>query len=102
LGPLLFLAYVNGIWRNIDSCIGLFADICINYRKITNKNEIEKLQKVLDILWEWAVENGMKIKPGKSNAVRFTRARVKNPLGYSLGNQKVPDAISYKYFGMIL
>ena len=26
LGPLLFLAYVNGIWRNIDSYIRLFAD----------------------------------------------------------------------------
>jgi len=26
LGPLLFLAYVNGIWRNIDSNIRLFAD----------------------------------------------------------------------------
>ena len=37
---------------------------------------------------EWAVENGMKINPVKSKAVRFTRARVKNPLGYSLGNQK--------------
>ena len=26
LGPLLFLAYVNDIWRNIDSQIRLFAD----------------------------------------------------------------------------
>ena len=32
LGPLLFLVYVNDIWR-------LFADDCIIYRKITNKNE---------------------------------------------------------------
>jgi len=28
---------------------------------ITNKNDIEKLQKDLDTLGEWAVENGMKI-----------------------------------------
>ena len=27
----------------------------------TNKNDIEKLQKDLDTLGEWAVENGMKI-----------------------------------------
>jgi hypothetical protein len=26
LGPLLFLAYVNDIWRNIESKIRLFAD----------------------------------------------------------------------------
>ena len=50
LGPLLFLVYVNDIWRTVDSCIRLFADDCIIYRKITNKNDIEKLQKDLDIL----------------------------------------------------
>jgi len=35
LGPLLFLVYVNGIWRNIDSNIRLSADDCIIFRKIT-------------------------------------------------------------------
>jgi hypothetical protein len=35
LGPLLFLAYVNDIWRNIESNICLLADDCIIYRKIT-------------------------------------------------------------------
>ena len=28
LGPLLFVAYVNDIWRNIESAIRLFADDC--------------------------------------------------------------------------
>jgi hypothetical protein len=37
-GPLLFLAYVNDIWRNMASNIRLFADDCIIYRK-TTKNE---------------------------------------------------------------
>ena len=32
LGPLLFLAYVNDIWKNIGSNIRLFADDCILYR----------------------------------------------------------------------
>ena len=31
----------------------------------------------------------MKINPGKSKAVRFTKATVKNPLGYSLCNQNI-------------
>ena len=65
LGPLLFLVYINNIWRNIDSSIRLFADDCTIYRKITNKNGIEKLQKDLDTLGEWAVDNGMKINPSK-------------------------------------
>ena len=45
-GPLLFLVYVNNIWRNIDSCIRLFAEDCIIYRKIRNKNDTEKLKKI--------------------------------------------------------
>ena len=52
LGPLMFLAYINDIWRNIDWSIRLFADDCIIYRKITNKNDVEKLQKDLDTLGE--------------------------------------------------
>jgi hypothetical protein len=32
-GPLLFLAYVNGIWRNMESTIRLFADDCVIYIK---------------------------------------------------------------------
>ena len=59
-GPPLFLVYVNDIWRKIDLSIRLFADNCIIYRKILNKNDIEKLQKELDTLGEWSVENEMK------------------------------------------
>jgi len=80
LWPLLFLVYVNDIWRNTESTIILFADDCVIYRKIINNADMENLQKDLDRLGEWAVENAMKINPRKSKAVRFTRARVKNPL----------------------
>ena len=68
LGPLLFIVYVNDIWRNSDSSIRLFADYCIISGKITNKNNIQRLQKDLDTLGEWAVENGMKINPSKRKA----------------------------------
>jgi hypothetical protein len=32
LGTLLFLAYVNDIWRNSESTIRLFADDCVIYK----------------------------------------------------------------------
>ena len=56
----------------------------------------------LDRLGEWAVENAMKINPSKSKAVRFTRARVKDPLDYWLANTLIPEASSCKYLGIIL
>jgi len=90
LGPLLFLAYVDDIWRNMESTIRLFADDCVIYRKIINNTDMEKLQKDLDRLGEWAVENAMKINPSKSKAIRFTRTRVKYPLNYSLMDTLIP------------
>jgi hypothetical protein len=60
------------------------------------------LQKDLDRSGEWGVENAMKINPSKSKAFRFTRARVKNPLDYSLANTLIPEASSCKYLGIIL
>ena len=54
------------------------------------------LQKHLDSLRKWAVENGMKINIDKSKAIRFTRCWVKNPLGYTLVDQKIPEANNCK------
>jgi len=96
LSPLLFLAYVNDIWRNIESIIRLCADDCVIYRKIINNEDIETLQIFLDRLGKWVVENAMKINPSKSKAVRFTRARLKDPLSYSLENALIPKASSCK------
>ena len=44
----------------------------------------------------------MKINPDKSKAIRFTRSRVKYPLVYSLGDQKIPEGNVCKYLGIIL
>jgi len=44
----------------------------------------------------------MKISPNKSNAICFTRTRVKDPLNYSLGDQKIPGASYCKYLGIIV
>jgi hypothetical protein len=52
LGPLMFLMYVNVIWRNIESSIRLFVEDCLNCRKIRNKNNTETSQKYLNTLWE--------------------------------------------------
>ena len=102
LGSLLFLAYVNDIWRNIDSSIRLFANGCKIYRKITNKNDKKCCRRIWTPWGELTVENGMKINPGESKAIRFTRALVKNPFGYCLGDQTFPEANSFKYLGIIL
>jgi hypothetical protein len=44
----------------------------------------------------------MKINPSKSRALSFTRARVKDPLNYTLMSQKIPEDSSCKYLGIII
>jgi hypothetical protein len=100
LGPLLFLAYVNDIWRDLNK--KLFADDCIIYRKILNVKDVEQLQTDLDSLGVWVERNEMKINPNKSKALSFTRARVKDPPNYSLGDQKIPESNCSKYLGTII
>ena len=80
LGPLLFLAYVNDIWKNVESNIRLFADDCILYRRIRDKRNIDILLADLNRLMEWALVNEMRINPGKSKAVSFIKFRVKERL----------------------
>jgi len=55
----------------------LFIDVCIVYRKIMDSSDIDKLQMDLNRLGEWVVENELKINLGKSKAVSFTKAKVK-------------------------
>jgi hypothetical protein len=97
----LFLAYVNDNWRNTESKVRLFADDCIIHRKILNIN-VEKLQADLDRLGDWAVENEMKLNPNKSKALSFTKARVKDPLNYSIRDQNIPEAGCCKCLGIIM
>ena len=88
LGTLLFIVYLNDIRRNVESSIRIFGDSCKIYRKIKNKNDIEMLQKFLKGLGERAVEKEVTINPDKCEALRFTRAQFKIPLGYCLGDHK--------------
>ena len=60
-------------------------------------SDIQKLQKDLNRLGKQAVENQMKINPGKCRAIIFTKASVKERISYYFGDQLIPEAITIKY-----
>jgi len=64
--------------------------------------DVKKLQTDLDRWGDWAERNEMKINPNKSKALSFMRARVKDPLNYSIEDQKIPEAICCRYLGIIM
>jgi len=63
--------------------------------------ERSKLKVDLERMGEWAVENARKINPGESKAISFTRVLVKDSLNYFLEDQRIPEASSFKYLGII-
>ena len=98
----MILAYVNGNWRNTESNTELFANDCIIYRKIMDSISIDMLQTDLNSLVEWVLENKMKVNAVKSKAVIFTKARVKEQIGYYFGDQLIPEVRTFKYLGIII
>jgi hypothetical protein len=80
----------------------IFRNYCNLYRKIVNNKDTENLHIDLNRMGEWAVENAIIYNPTKSMAVYFTRARVKEPLSYSLRDMVIPEASICKYLGIIL
>jgi hypothetical protein len=66
-----------------------------------NDSDIETLQIDLDIMGDWSVERAMKINPGKSKAVSFMGARVKDSPHNFLVDQIIPQTSSCNYLGII-
>jgi len=67
-----------------------------------DSSDIDRLQTARNRLGEWAVENGMKINTGKSKAVSFTKAVVKERVSYYFVDQLMVEASSFKYCGVII
>jgi len=67
-----------------------------------DSSDIDNSRTDLNRLGEWVVENEMKINPGKSRAVSFTKVRVKERIRYYFGDQLIPEASSFKYLGIII
>ena len=61
LGTLLFFLHINDITADIESEIKLFADECVCYHKINDKEDTLKLQRDNDRLGNWARKWGYEI-----------------------------------------
>ena len=72
-GPLLFSLHINDITADIESEIRLFADDCVCYREIKDKEDTLELQRDIDRLGNWAWKWGMRFQPVKCNMMQLTR-----------------------------
>ena len=101
LGPLLFSLYINDISSAIESEIRLFADDCICYGEIKDKEDTMKLQRDIDRLGSWARKWGMRFQPVKCNTMQLTRIN-KIHASYTLEGTDLENVESIKYLGVTI
>ena len=79
LGPLLFSLHINDIHvtADIESEIRLFADDCVCYREIKDKEDALNLQRDIDRLGIWARKWGMRFQPVRCKMMQLTKMQIK-------------------------
>ena len=98
---MLFSLYINDISSDIESEIRLFADDCVCYREIKDKEETMKFQRDIDRLGSWARKRGMRFQPVKCNMMQLTRKRIKKiHASYALEGTDLENVESIKYLGV--
>ena len=100
LGPILFLLHINDLPSIVDSKVRLFADDCLIYRKIKNKEDQNLLQRDLNLLESWGVKWGMRFNAAKCNIMRVSRLRSPLEHEYTLTGKVLTEVTDTKYLGL--
>jgi hypothetical protein len=99
---------VQGIWKE-TACGALrhmHGSFGVNHENLKSQQPGSR-QKIQTGRHSWIQFNFLRYGDNMQSmtlgtALRFTRARVKDPLDYSLANTLIPEASSCKYLGIIL
>ena len=102
LGPLLFLLHINNLPSVVSSKVRLFADDCLIYRNIKNKEDQIALQKDLNLLENWGNTWGMRFNVAKGNIMRVSPTRNPKVFNYSLTGHVLEEVMDAKYLGVTL
>ena len=71
LGPVLFLIYVNDLPDYASLVETFFADNTKCVKNIDGPSDVERLQKDLDFLYKWSIENLTSFNLSKSVSLCF-------------------------------
>ena len=104
MGPLLFLIYINDIHRNLSpgTEIRLFADDSLLYRNISDTSDSQTLQKDLDTLQKWELENKMEFHPDKCQVLTVTNKKNRTGFTYNIHGIPLKPHDTAKYLGVTI
>ena len=100
LGLILFLLHINDLPSVISSKVRLFADDCLVYREIKNRQDQIALQKDLNLLENWGSKWGMRFNAAKCNIMRMSRKQTPISTQYELSGQVLEEVKDAKYLGV--
>ena len=100
LGPLLFLLHINDLPSVVSSKVRLFADDCLIYTNIKNKEDQIALQKDLNLLENRGNTWGMRFNAAKCNIMRVSLARDPKLFNYSLTGEVLEEVMDAMYLGV--
>ena len=93
----------NDITADIESEIRLFADDCVCYQEIKDKEDTSKLQRNIDRLGNWARKWGMRFQPVKYNMMQLTKKHSnKVQASYTLEGTVLENVDHIKYLGVTI
>ena len=113
LGPILFVLFINDISDGIspETHLSLYADDTKIWRRILTESDINRLQKDIEYLHDWALRNKMKFHPDKCKVLSVTAKSPETSLLsvlpffrfiYSLGGELLDYVESEKDLGVIV
>lgn len=107
LSPLLWNLVVDELLVKLGNqghnTVGYADDIAIIEHGLFNETVRDRMQEALDIVTQWAENEGLKVSPEKTAIIPFTRRRNLDGLGpLRISNQEIPLQGETKYLGVIL
>ena len=105
LGPLLFLLYVNDIFKSIeqDNTAFIYADDTLLLCKDQDPHKVtEKAQKAVLRIYKWCQANKLNINLEKTKYMIVRHIKVQHELVFKLEQFRLNTVHQYEYLGMIL
>ena len=91
LGPTLFVFFINDLPNVVfDTSIKIFADDTKAYKEIRNNDDVNKLQKAIDEMFEWTQKWLLKFNEQKCKMLHLGNNNTKNEYFIGTGDQRIP------------
>lgn len=100
LGPLLFLIFINDIGLQLKSNYLLYADDLKIYKPIKSVRDCLDLQKDLDCLHQWCINNILLLNINKCVCISFTRNINKIRFDYTIYGTLLERTLAVKDLGV--